>query len=281
MGAAGIAHERFLLGGVDPLGDGLHATVVGHEDDGLDQRGVQRGGFRAGHERLVDLDRFQGIAAQVAKAVIPRAEVIQHQAVSSLRQVEQYTVLVVTFQDQQALGDLELDAGRLHAVFFQQLFQFERKRQVAQLLGRDIDRDRDIPARFFRHGNEFGRQHLPQFLVAPPEQCFHAGDLTAHQRIDRLIAQVQLFMGQAMSQQTLQPCMLLRALLHRCIIEAEQVCAPRLGLVHGDIGIAEHIGEILSVVGNHRDPDTRPDQHVLAAHLNGARQQGMNLVDDP
>ena len=75
-GAAHLAQQRGLLGGLHPLGDDLEAEGAGHRHDPADQRG---GAVRSelADQGSGDLQRVDGQCPQDAERGLPRAEVVE------------------------------------------------------------------------------------------------------------------------------------------------------------------------------------------------------------
>ena len=100
--------------GLGALGGRVHAEALGERDDGADDRGVaaaRHGG--AAHEALVDLDLVERRLLQIAERRIAGAEIVEREADAERLQLGEHVVGRFAFDQEHALGDLELELARL------------------------------------------------------------------------------------------------------------------------------------------------------------------------
>src|SRR5579883_3465701 len=76
--AAGGAHQRVLLLGLDPLGGGDDVEAAGEARDGADDRGAVAPARQLLHEGAVDLDLVEWEHLQIAERRVAGAEIVEH-----------------------------------------------------------------------------------------------------------------------------------------------------------------------------------------------------------
>ena len=136
--------ERRLIARLHPFGDDLHTQAAGQRDHGVDDLLFVGGGADPLHERLIDLEAVERDLGQVPEPAVPGAEVVDRAPDTDVEQVAHRRARGLQVQEEAALGDLELEQVRRDAVAFQGLgdagVDFPRR----ELLGREIDRDRNL-----------------------------------------------------------------------------------------------------------------------------------------
>ena len=109
------AQELALRLGLDALGHHLDLQRVGERDDGRDDGALVAVGGQLGDEAAVDLHLVHREAAQVGKARVAGAEVVDRDRHADLLQALQRAQRDVGLLHRGRLGDLELEQARRQA----------------------------------------------------------------------------------------------------------------------------------------------------------------------
>jgi len=258
---------------------------------GADERGVGAVGADIAHERLVDLELVHREAVQIRERGVAGAEVVHRDAHAEGGELVQRADGVRGAVHDRRLGDLELEAARrepglhqdrldrLHDVLLPELARREVHRDLhpgvaqvepgptlaAGLLQRPQPDRHDEPA-LLRDRDEFrGRDH--PLLVVPAQQRLRAEEAPGLERDDGLEVQHEFMAFQGAPQLQLQLRVPLGARGH-VVREALEVVAPlALGVVHGEIGVAQQRVGVLVVHRIDRQADARREVELVARHL--------------
>ena len=294
------------LGRLDALGDDLEPEMAREVDGRAHDRRVGRVVGHADDEGAVDLDLVQGQALEVGQGRVTGAEVVQRQSHAQLAQPLEHVAGAARIAHHGVLGDLALQqaAGNLPAL--QDVGDRLGQRRVDDVRGGEIDRDRQLVARppprgALAHrgvehpardvGDEAGalgepeelvRSQEPAFGVLPAHEGLHADDAAAAQRDLGLEVQDELVVVEGAAQLAQELEALGRVGVARGRVGLD-VRAGALGLVHGDVGVAQQGRDVLAVVGLERDADRGAELDGDAAHVErerqGAVQAGGHLAD--
>ncbi len=280
-----------MLGvGLDALGDGLQVQRARHLDDGLHDGAVVGVGVDVAHEGLVDLERVQREALEVAQRRVAGAEVVQ-------RQPHALRVQRVHHRDGgrrvggDALGQLELEVLRRQAGVAQRARHDVGQADVAELHGRQVDghhhrrhagvdpglqlrdggaqhpfADRDDLAAGLGQRDELGRRDEAELGMLPAQQRLDAHELLAVGVQLRLVVQQQLVALQRAAQCRLQLQLARRALLHAGREEAPRRLALVLGAVHRRVGVARQDLVVVAVRRIAGDADRHRHAQLVALH---------------
>ena len=228
---------------------------------------------------------------QIGERRVAGAEVVHGDTHAEGRELVQRADGVRGAVHDRRLGDLELEAAwrqgglyqdrldRLHDVLLPELARREVHRDLhprvpqiephlalaaGLLQGPQADRH-DEPA-FLRDRNELGGRYHP-LLVIPAQQRLGAQDAAGLQRHDRLKVQHEFMALQGAPQLQLQLRVPLGARRH-VVREALEVVAPfALGVVHGEVGVAQQRVGVLVVHRIDRQTDARREVELMARDL--------------
>jgi len=183
----------------------------------------------------------------------------------------------VGYCQQDRFGQLQFEQVRRQAGLVERLLDDVLKTAIAELQGRQIDRNADtmalaipfrcLPAGLEQHPAADGNDH-PGVLsnrdelqrteqsargMIPADQCLHADDGTVADAHLRLVVKNELLAFQGTAQATADRHMGRQMGVHAFSKKAVSVPARRLGMIHGGIGLFEERFEIASIIGAQRD----------------------------
>src|SRR5579875_3553943 len=124
-------------------GDG-EAERAAEPDDRFDDNGAFPGHFHRFEEGPVDLDLVEGEAAQIDQARIATAEIIEHHGDAQRAQIDHRTLGEVGIRNDDAFGEFELDALRLHLRLGQDFFDGRDEILLPKLDRGDVDRHANV-----------------------------------------------------------------------------------------------------------------------------------------
>ncbi len=267
---------------------------------------------RLADERAVDLEDVDGEAVQVGQRRVAGAEVVDREAhAERLEAVEALEVGVGVVHDR-ALGELDHEVAGLEPRLLQRLGHVLHQVAVLQVPRRDVHREAqpaaaghraapaaqvaaglaqypaaelvDLAALLDHLDEARGHQHAG-LRVAPAHQRLDAEQAAGAEIDDRLILEEELLVRQRAADVGLEPQPLVQHVLHLRLEGDVAVLAGCLGVVHGDIGVAEQrLGA--RVRRGEGDADAGADAHLGAVELErpvegldqGARQ-ALDLAD--
>ena len=141
--------------------------------------------------------------------------------------------------------------------------------------------DRDDQPRFLGERDELIRRNEPVFGVMPADQRLDTDDAAARDADLRLEVKLEL---RAILERQAQIVFQRDALdvrgVHRRLELQETVFSLRLGLVHGDVGVADQDVRCLAVLGINGNADTRRRDEVACAHRERPSQLAHDLLGD-
>jgi hypothetical protein len=274
---------------------------AGHRpDDG----GVLRLVAHALDERAVDLETVHRQTLQIRERGVAGAEVVDGQAhadrLEGVQPVEHPRV--VAHQD--GLADLELQATRVEPGLTHDGGDFLGERLPLELARREIDADdergdpgglrlpgprlaarlaQDPPAhgqdqaRLFRQADEVGGEQLAAPAVIPADQRLDLDWTDIPQCNHRLVAEAQLLARSRSAEIGLQVQAVAGGDAQAGLVELVPRAALRLGLVHGQIRVVEHLLRLHGSAAGEGDPDARRDQDVASLH----DERALDLRGDP
>ncbi|MNO98585.1 hypothetical protein D3C76_903330 [compost metagenome] len=263
---------------------------MGQFDDGADdlRRAVVAG--HAGDEGLVDLQRVHRQLLQVGQGGIARAEVVDGQVGIELLQRGEGLHRGHRVFHERALGQLELDPVGFGAPGGEGALDAFQEPRVAQVMGRQVDRDGALIALFMpgialaqggiqhpegERGDQAGvlrqldelvrRQHAV-LRMAPAHQGLGAADLVAGDLHLGLVVEQQLVAVDGAAQVAHQR-QVLGAFLVQAALEYRKAGVGALGLLHGAAGAADQRFRCGAMAGVEGDADARPRFEVKAGQF--------------
>ena len=123
------------------LGDHVHGKVVSQFDDGLDDLPVLGVGLNPLDEGTVDLERVEGELTQVAQGRVAGAEVIDSDLDSHGTEAVEHLDGKIRVAHDRTLGDLQLEAVRVHTGPAQASFDLCDEAGLDELFAGEIDAD--------------------------------------------------------------------------------------------------------------------------------------------
>ena len=286
------AQEFELLAGLDALGDHLEVEALAHVDDGSHDGGIVRIDRDVAHERLVDLQSADRELLQGGKRRIAGAEIVD-------RQIEAHRIQLVQQPDgpfrvghQGRLRHLELEAGRGHVMAAEDVPASGDEARLFQLAQRQIDGDaarlrhRPLPlaiigadavhhpladvqdeAGFLGQRYELGGRDVAVPRQAPAQQRLGADHAAVAQVHLGLIQNDEFVALQGAAQLALQHQALDRRRIHVRNVERTRIAAILFRVVHGRIGVADQVDDVLRVVGADGDADAGREVDLLLVHV--------------
>ena len=230
---------------------------------------------------------------QVGERRIPGSEIVDREAHPELLQAHEALEIRVGVVHDRALGELDDEIARLEPGLVQRLSDIALQLAVLQVASGDVHRepqpvppgDRgapgaefpaglaqhpapeldDLPA-FLRHLDEArGHQHA-RLRMPPANQGLDPEEAARAEVDDRLILDEELLVGERPADVRLEPHALVQHILHLRLKGDMAVLARRLGVVHGDVRLAEQrLGA--RVRNGQRDADARRHPQLGAIEL--------------
>src|SRR3954451_860669 len=139
--AALPGQELAMLLGLHALRAGLYAEPAAEVEDGADDGALALARRQLVDEGPVDLELVEGEALEVAERGIAGPEVVHGEPDAERPQAGEDRRRLFRVADQHALGDLELEPGRLDAVLGQGLAHRLDQAVLAELDRGEVDRD--------------------------------------------------------------------------------------------------------------------------------------------
>ena len=200
------------------------------------------------------------------------------------------------------LGDLQVQAGGIHAGGGQHIVNAIDEIVGMELLGTDVDRqlghvdpvllpgdilgtglmqhpiaDVDDEIRLLCDGDELRRRDQGPPRRLPADQRLHPDDVTPFDHVLGLIVEGQLLIVEGTAQLVVNEQAPISLQLHGGIEETPRLAARRLGLIHGGVGLLEQVPGFLLPAREQGDTDAGSDvQHLAAMTVRGS-----NLPDEP
>ena len=271
-----------------------HAQRPAERDDGADDLlGIGIVGIEGVHEGAVDLDLVEGESPEIAEARIAGAEVVHDDGNAEGLQGRQLGEKGLGVVEEQALGDLKLEAMRGEAGLLEHPGDGGGDVAGGELRRREVDRDHQV----LRPGERGGTGLFQDPCADPIDEAHGLGDRDERRRRNEAAVPGR------QPEQGLEADQLAAGVLElRLIVEKEAVALDRrldralvseagieggvelgreqphllrslaLGLVEGEIGALEQPSGIAAVVGGDRHADAAGDAHLLALHAEGRGQ---------
>ncbi len=273
------AEEEFCLRlGLDALGDGGETEMPCHRQNGLGKGCIAGVAGQVTDEPAIDLDLGDRQGLQIAQAGIAGAEIIDREANAAGGQGVQDRSCFVDAVDQKIFGDLDHQVVRIGAGFGQGGKDVIDEGRIVQLPRADVD----------GHPQFLATQHFPGDDAAhrpdhPATHCqnragrlgdrdegarWHDDPIGTAQADQRLGADHRAGTVDLGLQPDFETVMIDRIaqcafdhmaprnpVLHRGFEKHQRCIAGRLGLLHGDVGLAEQILDRACPMREDRDPD--------------------------
>ena len=129
--------------------------------------------------------------------------------------------------------------------------------------------ERHDEADFLGERNEFHRPDHAAFGMPPPQQRFETADFIAVQVDERLVVQLELAVGETLSEIELEDAARLDLAIHLGLEEMRGAATFGLGAIESHVGVAQQRVGAVAVAGGKRDADAGADHDLVAAHLVG------------
>ena len=307
--AAEAVQDLHLAQVFHAFGDHAQTERAGQGDDGRDHRGALRRHAEVAHEAAVDLQLADGQGRQIGQRRVAGAEVVDRDLDADLVEPVQRRDHVLQVLHQARLGDLELDRVMRHAVGRDRVVDVLDEVGALEEPARQVDGDRigeaevvlpdaslarrlaDRPFRerndepgLFGERNEVARRHEHP-VAAPAHQRLGADHARAAHVDLGLIVKHQLVALDRLVQRALELELLAALAGEVGTIERGRVATRRLHRVHGDVGIAQQVGDGGAVAREDRDADARRDEAFLQAdhdrlshHLEDSGRDALGVV---
>ena len=301
--AVALGEEFQLLLRFDSFGDDFLAQFPAHHQDGADQLGILLVLADVLHELAVDLDDVDGEGAQVGEGGLAGAEIVERNAETGPVQLLQCGRGLTHVAEQGVFGDFEYHLLRKVTDFHQQpgdafaialmtedgRSQVDRQAQsnsefLIQLLleGQAVA---DHPAcqivhqhAVFKHAQKGARVEQAAFWVFPAQQRL-AGEMSRVAQVDdRLVMQAELVPGDGLAQLVFEIDQRLLGIFQCGIEQRVLVSSLSLGLIHGDIGIAQQGLGIATVQGRKGHANRGGGMNFLAVDIVGSLEQADDLA---
>ena len=130
--------------GLHPFGQHVHTQAQCQRDDAAHDGCIVRVVDELTHEGVVDLDRVKLETAQVGKAGIPRAKVVNGQLDAQGLELAQHTRHSLTVVQQGALRQLKLQLGGRNSGHHQRILHLLLHHAALKLPGRQVDRHHQL-----------------------------------------------------------------------------------------------------------------------------------------
>ncbi len=247
-----------------PFGHQLQPQAVAHGDDGLHQAVAAGAVLDVHDEGAVDLERVERELGQVAERGIAGAEVVQRHAHAQRPQPRQHGAHVGAVVDQHPFRQLQFQHRAGQAVAAQRRFHQGREAGIGQLPGRHVDADPhpveraaapqgrlaarllqhpaaqfDDQAAVLGHRDETVRRHRPQGGAVPAQQGFDLAHPAAAGLRDDLVCKPEFAGPDGLAQGAVDHQRVAGGRVHGVAEKAQLAPARLLGLVHGDVGVAQ------------------------------------------
>ncbi len=121
---------------------------------------------------------------------------------------------------------------------------------------------------------------LPVLRITPPQQRFHARDPIVGQAELRLETQLQAVILDGVPQTRFQVQPVAQTAAHRRRIHRNRCGRAALGLVHRDVGVLQHGGDVVAVVRINSEPDARCGVELEPLMVNGLLEHGAAFFRD-
>jgi hypothetical protein len=257
-----------------------HVQGFGERDDGVHDRRAVRA-LHIGDKALIDLERVDREAAEIAEGRVPGAEIIDGKIQAQLLQLAQLGDVALAIGHDRAFRQLKLESC------LRPCPEFDRKpctcmQQIGliELQRRDVHAHPEAGSPSESQYRQCGRprQHpLTEFdnlpgalgngMKSPARSCRVPGASSApapqssrpcRSGLDlRLVAQFELVGAQRLAQVFLELEVFHGARIHLLVVEAEAGPAVGLGRIHRRVGVAHQAVRILAILGVHGDADAR------------------------
>ena len=261
----------------------------------------------AGDERAVDLEDVDRELAEVAERGVAGPEVVDREPHAEGLEAAQGRHRRVGVLDQDALGDLEDEAGRVEPGLGQDRRDLGDEAGLGDLAAGHVDAHRERPAR--RRGvprarlaaglaaaptaraatispvssatgmNSIGAT-TPALRMSPAQERLDADDLARRQVHDRLVEHDELVALEGPLEVALEREPGERGRVHARLEDLDAVLAVALGHVHRDVGVAQQLVGRLVARRQHRDPDAGVDEELLAALRERRLERGQQPLGD-
>ncbi len=253
-------------------------------------------------ERAVDLQLVHLDPGEEGQRGEAGAEVVHRQLHAHRPQRGEHLVDDLQLAHHHRLGDLQDQPIGRHLVPAQRVGDLTRQPAVEQAAGGEVDRDRYVEAlpgptggdrqRLVQHvpgegaqlvavlhrPDELGRPEQAPAWVPPADQRLHAGRRSGGQVDGRLQHQHQLIVGLQRLAQLGEQGQLVGAGRVPGAVVRGHAGATVLGLVHGDVGPAQQLGQVGGAGRGHHHADGDLDRHPHPGHLG---RRGQPLGDVP
>ena len=292
---------------LDPLGDDLHAEVVGERDDRLDDVGRRLVLEHRHDEAAVELDRVAGEAVELAQRRGAEAEVVdprRHRVL--VEQAAEHAPGGVRVVHHRALGDLEAQPARVQPRVVERvgdeldeagvgraggpetltetesflprgcLRQIASWRQACASTKRPSGRISPVSSAIAT--NSRGSIAVAA-AVGPAAERLEAGDLAGRRLDHRLVEDAQLRVLERAAQAGLELEPRHHPLVHGLVEDRVARAALGLRAVHGDVGVAHDVlGR--AVGGDERDADARRHVELAVVDLERRGQRLLQALGD-
>jgi hypothetical protein len=265
--AAHLAQRGQLAVLLDALGHGGHAEAVAELHDGPGQGGVVGLLAEPLDEGAVDLQRVDREPPKVGQRRVAGAEVVDRQRHAERLEPDQLGQVLLGVGHQHALGHLQAEPVGRHPGLAEHLGDRGRQVGPVELADRDVDGHLDrvgdargrpghrLPAGLLDHPaaerhdqpgalgdrDEIERRDQPAGRVLPADQRLEADHPVAGQLDGRLVVQLELAALQRQPQVGLELEPLDQPGEHLRVVAGVAAAAGRLGLVHGQVGVAHQL----------------------------------------
>ncbi len=302
LGTAHLPELAQLLLGLHAFGDDVHAQRLPERHHGL-HHGAAAAGVQAAHERAIDLQGLVGEALEVGERGVSRAEVVHVHLNPELAQLPEPRQREITVIHDGILGDIQAQALRRQPALIEDRPNALRHARLHEQLAGNVDADVErrvggkaflpaahLPARLaqrppldghddvllLREGQKAVRAHQALLGVIPAKQPFQTHDAPAVERNDGLVMHEELLALHRPAQLGLEPHRPHLVLVESVVEDLVTGLARRLGPVHGEVGVAQHLLGALVSIRSERDADARRGEHLVPADDEGLRQQLVN-----
>ncbi len=197
---------------------------------------------------------------QIAQARIAGAEIVQRDSHTDGVQLGQHVVGQLGVAQQRRFGDLDFETVRGQPGDLERVANLAQQFALMELLRREIDRDADgfRPFHAFYAGlaqypaakiddqphvlgdrNDIDRRNRAAHRMIPSQQRFASRNPSRLEIDERLVEQLEFFIGQGLAQVQLQNAARLDGLGHLFAEETEGAAAVRLGAIERHVCILQ------------------------------------------
>src|SRR6478672_2494825 len=223
--AAELAHDRVLLGGLDPLGDQVELQRMPEVDDPLEQHKVAVLGADLRRETPVDLDDVDRELAQIRERRVAGAEVVEREDDAELLDRPEGLGDALVGREQGALGELEREQAGNQRRRVECAGDMPQEVGMVELAGRDVDRhlhrasvqlaqagrfgtrlcehplaQADDEPRLFSEWDELAGRELARSRMLPSDERLVAHDPAALEIDHGLVVESELTAGDTLAQ---------------------------------------------------------------------------------